>query len=1030
MKRMQLNELVFVAYFIVLFTIAQPGDLPAQNVSELLESTANNLHFRNIGPAIMGGRIDDIAVVESDPYTIYVGTAAGGLWKTVNNGVTWRPIFDDQKTSSIGAVSIAPSNPEILWVGTGEANNRQSSSWGSGVMKSYDGGTTWKHAGLEDTHHIGGIAIDHTDPDVVFIAAAGHLWGPNEDRGLYRTLNGGDTWDKVLYTDKDTGCIDVMMDPSNNKIIYAAMYQRRRRGWGFIGGGSGSGLYKSVDGGSTWKQLTNGLPDGDTGRIGIDIYPKDPNVVYTTYENKNGGVFRSEDKGESWVKMSDTNPRPMYYSTIRIDPNNDQRIWILGAQMFTSVDGGQTFVTDVVSRIHGDHQALWIDPANSDHMIIGSDGGIYFSYDRGLTWDFINTLPLAQFYEIGYDMREPYNVYGGLQDNGSWQGPSATKNRIGITNDDWFTVGGGDGFYTQVELTDQELLYLESQNGELMFFNLNTKESKFVYPEPGDGEESYRFNWNSPIVVSSHNSDIIYFGGNRLFRSGDKGINWTRSKDLTKQKNRKELPFMGMLPNENSLSLNDGTASYGNIITIAESPVTQGVLWIGTDDGNVQLTRDDGATWIDMTEKFPGLPDDTYVSRIAASYFDESHVYITFDGHRNNDFKPYVYVTDNFGRTWRSINSGLPEGGTVNVIREHHRNPDLLFIGTEREAYFSINRGISWIRFKNIPVVPVDDIAIHPRENDLIFGTHGRSIYILDDITSLELLTEDVLAREMYLFPVRDAERFQFYNGKANPGFKIFTGDNPEFGALITYYLNTHLDTDDEVLISIYYETSSVRTLKGSKVKGFNRIAWDLRSESLDDDGRSRAPFILPGDYTIELSVKGMKETAAVRVKLDPRISVTMTDLRAQRSAALRIHRMEVLSSSAERKIHDLQKQVTEISESEKSLQVPGSVSDQIRSLSDNLQNLNTQLRGEGQRISERSILRLIGNLEENINGYTAAPTSRRLEQIGSLEMKLDSILDNLNRIITVEIPAVNRKLNEYGAPFLDPGSIIELSGR
>ncbi len=523
MNRVYVREMLGLPILIALLLVSRPDTLSAQDIPDVLGSVAKSFQFRNIGPAIVGGRIDDIAVVEGDPYTIYIGTASGGLWKTVNNGVTWQPIFDDQVTSSIGAVSVSPSNPEILWVGTGEANNRQSSSWGSGVYKSYDGGASWIHTGLEDTHHIGGIAIDPADPDVVFIAAAGHLWGPNEQRGLFRTLDGGETWENVLFVDENTGCIDVVIDPSNNKIVYAALYQRRRRGWGFIGGGPGSGLYKSVDGGSAWKRLTDGLPDGDTGRIGIDIFKSDPNIVYVTIENKNGGIFRSENKGETWVRMSGTNPRPMYYSTIRIDPNNDQRIWVLGARMFTSLDGGQTFRTDVVSRIHGDHQALWIDPANSNHMIIGSDGGIYFSYDKGLTWDFINTLPLAQFYEIGYDMQTPYNVYGGLQDNGSWQGPSATKNRIGITNDDWSRVGGGDGFYTQVELTDQKLLYLESQNGELMIFNLTTKESKFVYPEPGDGDEPYRFNWNTPVIVSSHNSNTVYYGGTGFSNLPTKG---------------------------------------------------------------------------------------------------------------------------------------------------------------------------------------------------------------------------------------------------------------------------------------------------------------------------------------------------------------------------------------------------------------------------------------------------------------------------------------------------------------------------
>ena len=453
---------MLVCIIVVLFSLS----LASGQVSHsLIDSTVNKLKLRNIGPANMGGRIDDFAVVESNPNIIYVATASGGLWKTTNNGVTWKPIFDDQATSTIGDVTVAPSNPDILWVGTGEPNNRQSSSWGNGVYKSTNGGETWEHKGLDDTQSIGRIIIDPFEPDIVYVAAVGHLWGPNEQRGVFKSADGGNTWKKVLYVDENTGAIDLAIDHSNNNLLYAAMYQRRRRGWGFNGGGPGSGLYKTTDAGQTWKKLTKGLPEGDTGRIGIDVYRSDPNIVYAVVEHKKGGTFRSEDKGETWTKMSDTNPRPMYYSQIRIDPNNDLRIWVLGARMYTSFDGGKNFDTRVVSRIHGDHHAMWIDPANSNHIVLGSDGGIYFSYDKGKSWDFVNTIALGQFYEVGFDMKKPYNIYGGLQDNGSWAGPSATKNRIGITNEDWYRVGGGDGFYTQVDPNDPNILYVESQNG-------------------------------------------------------------------------------------------------------------------------------------------------------------------------------------------------------------------------------------------------------------------------------------------------------------------------------------------------------------------------------------------------------------------------------------------------------------------------------------------------------------------------------------------------------------------------------------
>jgi photosystem II stability/assembly factor-like uncharacterized protein len=494
----QLLSLFCLGILVCLFTGAKSVEKKTAASASL--PVLNGIDLRNIGPANMGGRIDDFAVVESDPHTIYVGTASGGVWKTINNGVSWEPIFDDQETSTIGDVTVAPSNPDIVWVGTGEANNRQSSSWGNGVYKSADGGKTWKNMGLKATHHIGRIVIHPSNPDIVYVAAGGHLWGPNKERGLYKTEDGGKTWVNTKFINEDTGFIDVALDSGSPDTLYAAAYQRRRRGWGFCGGGPHSGLYKTTDGGENWTKLYKGLPSGDTGRIGIDIYRKDPSIVYVTYENKKGGVFRSEDKGFTWKKMSPTNPRPMYYSKIRIDPNNDQRIWVLGASMYFSDDGGKKFSTDLVRSPHGDYHAMWINPQDSDHIILGSDGGIYFSYDRGENWDFVNTIPLAQFYEIGYDMQDPYWVYGGLQDNGSWGGPSATLNRLGVTNDSWIKIGGGDGFYTQVDPTDPNKIYAESQTGNLFRIDRVTGERVSLSPRPKDDKEEYRFNWNCPIL--------------------------------------------------------------------------------------------------------------------------------------------------------------------------------------------------------------------------------------------------------------------------------------------------------------------------------------------------------------------------------------------------------------------------------------------------------------------------------------------------------------------------------------------------
>ena len=573
---------------------------------DAVDSVLDNLEWRNIGPAIMGGRINDFAVVESNPKVAFVATASAGIWKTTNNGITWESLFDDQPVSSVGDVAVAPSDPSIVWAGTGEPANRQSSSWGDGVYKSMDGGATWTNMGLEDTHHIGRVRIHPTNPNIVYVAALGHLWGPNEQRGVFKTTDGGKTWKNTKFISENTGFVDLAMDPESPDTLYAAAYQRRRRAFGFNGGGPESGLYKTTDGATTWTKLAKGLPEGDTGRIGIDIYRKDARIVYAIVQNAEGGIFRSEDKGETWEKMSDTNPRPMYYSQIRIDPLNDRRIWVLGGPMYNSDDGGRTFVTDRVTRIHGDHHALWINPRDSNDVLLGSDGGIHYSYDRGLTWDFVNSLALGQFYEIGYDMETPYNIYGGLQDNGSWGGPVRTRHQQGISNEDWFSVGGDDGFYTQVDPNDATTIYVESQNGVLRRLDTRSLETKTIRPEPGEGENRYRFDWNSPVAISPHDSKTIYYGGNRLFKSTNRGDEWTRTVDLSKNRDRDELPIMGVMLNDDTLSRNDGISAYGQITTISESPLVQGLLYVGTDDGNIQVSRDGGESWNNVAANLPG----------------------------------------------------------------------------------------------------------------------------------------------------------------------------------------------------------------------------------------------------------------------------------------------------------------------------------------------------------------------------------------------------------------------------------------
>ena len=996
--------------------------LTAQSVEDFV----NQLEWRNIGPANMGGRINDFAVVEADPNIVFAATASAGVWRTTNNGVTWEPVFDEQPVSSIGDIAVAPSDPSIVWVGSGESNNRQSSSWGNGVYKSTDGGDSWTNVGLEDTLHIGRIVIHPTNPEVVYVAATGHLWGPNDDRGLYKTTDGGQTWTNTLFIDRDTGMTDVAMDPVSPGTLYAASYQRRRTAFGFSGGGPGSGIYKTTNGGESWRRLTDGLPDGITGRVGLDIYRSDPRIVYAVVQNANGGMFRSDDRGESWTRMSDTNPRPMYYSQIRIDPLNDQRIWAAGARMVYSQDGGKTFVDDWVQTIHGDFHALWINPADSNHMLAGSDGGVHYSYDRGRTWDFVNTMALGQFYEIGYDMETPYNIYGGLQDNGSWGGPVRTLYRRGITNEDWVRVGGGDGFYTQVDPNDPTTVYVESQNGNVSRLDLETSERKSIRPEPEDESERYRFDWNSPILISPHNSQTIYYGGNRLFKSTDRGDTWTTTDDLSKDQDRDEMPIMGVEVTDDTPSRHDGISTFGQIISISESPRREGVLYVGTDDGNVQVSQDGGTSWQEVAGLIPDLPEGTYVSRVQASYHADTRVYATMDGHRSDDYSVYVYVSEDSGDSWRSLASNIPDGHTMNVIREHPRNENLLVLGGEFGAYITINRGEEWHQVKGaVPTVPVDDIAIHSRDNDLILGTHGRSIWVLDDMTPLEKLSEGVLASDLHLFDVRDAVGYRINNHKGNTGHKMFIAPNPPEGALIHYFLNDEVDGEDAVEVTIQDGAGEViRTFDGPGSVGLNRVNWDLRHEPPVPltgqggfGGPPPGPRALPGTYGVQVTVGGRQATTSVKVSDDPRINVSAADRRSQQDAMLRLGNLIARLTEAHQTAESLQTQLGSLAESLEDAEVPASVTSLVESVSERVDDLERELaRGGGfGGARPRPLYARMTRIYGNLNSYTEGPSALQLERIELYGQELNRLVEELDQLIANEIANLNIAVEQNG---------------
>jgi photosystem II stability/assembly factor-like uncharacterized protein len=980
-------------------TIALSLSLFAQSPYEV---ALKNLKFRGIGPATMGGRVDDLAVVESDPRIFYVGAAAGGVFKTVNGGQSWQAIFEDQPNPSIGDLALAPSNPSILYVGTGEPNNRQSSSWGNGVYKSMDGGATFTRMGLAESHHIGRIVVHPTDPNTVYVAAQGDLWGPNKERGVYKSTDGGATWTLVLFVNEDTGANDIAIDPQSPNILYASMYQRRRTVFGFNGGGPGSGIYRSTDGGAHWTklggpQLGRGLPaTGDLGRCALEVYRKNTNIVYALVEHATlGGVYRSEDKGATWARMSDTNPRPSYFSQIRIDPNNDQKIWLGGVNIYMSEDGGRTFVQTRFREVHSDVHAIWIDPANSDHMLSGNDGGVWVTWDSGRNWEHINNLALGQFYEVAFDYQKPYRVCGGLQDNYSWCGPSSTTQQLGIGNEDWFTVQGGDGFYNRIDPSDPNIVYAESQDGSLSRRDLRTSESKSIRPqEPSDTAPRYRFQWNSPLMISPHDPKTIYYGGNHLFKSADRGDTWeVLGEDLTTGAERDKQAIFGKAPDSTTLSRHDGVVAWPCITAIAESPAKAGVLWVGTDDGNVQMSRDGGKTWSNVISHVMGAPKGGYVSRLEPSHTDAGTVYVSFDNHRSADYGIYIFRTTNYGDSFQRITNGIPpEAGTVHVIREDPVNPNLLFAGTEFGLFVTFDRGANWRRMKNgLPTVPVFDVQIHPRDHDLILATHGRSLWIMDDISALEQCNDEVLKSDLKLFHGRPAIEWKMANYRGFTGTNLFLAPNAPTGAILDYFAKAA----GPVRITVADAAGKpIRTINARAEAGaINRAAWDLRTDppiptaagggrgagaggggggrggrgaavAAETPAEGGAPgelqtefgaaggaggggrgffgagrggsLVDPGDYTVTITAAGKSDSRTVKVEDDPRVQFSAEDRAKRRKAVDTLISMTKEADAGRRKAVAMTTALTSLTDAWK-LPNAATVPDAVKKAADDL---------------------------------------------------------------------------------------------
>jgi photosystem II stability/assembly factor-like uncharacterized protein len=874
--------------------------------------------FRSIGPANMGGRVAAIALVPGSRTSFYVGYGTGGIFKTDNLGVTFTPVFDRQAVLSIGAIAVADAPPDwrgweeekregaapagagpaaaggpqaagaadraargkgkIVWVGTGEGNGRNSSSWGGGVFRSTDAGGSFTHLGLRETHDIPALAVDPRDPDVCYVAALGRLWGYNAERGVFKTADGGRTWKHVLKVDDRTGASDVLVDPKNPDTVYAALYARRRTAWSFTGNSESGGLFRSDDAGRTWKKLRSGLPPR-TGRIGLTIDPKDPRVLYAVVESDfggtgrdpfdnyspSGGLFRTADRGETWARVSPLNPRPFYFSRVAVDPEDSRRVYLPGWDLGISDDGGRTFRASGSEFVHVDFHAIVVNPADPAQILVGTDGGVYVSHDRARTWNYLNNVAAGQFYRIAVDSLDPYRVGGGLQDNGSWIGPSGTlfqtedHSKDGILNDDWRMFFFGDGFTVAFDPTDPDLVYATAQGGDIARIRLDTNVIRIIKPVPREGQERLRFNWNAPFLISHHDPEVLYLGGNRVFRLTRRGDLWFAiSPDLSRNEPGK------------TATVGSEAETHGTVVALAESALQKGLLWAGTDDGRVHVTADDGGTWTDVTPKEVG---GLYVSRIAASRHAARTAYVAVDGHRSDVFDPIVLMTEDAGRSWRRIGGDLPPGEPVEVVVEDPGGPQVLYAGTEFGLYVTLDRGRSWVRMngRSLPPAPVDDLVIHPRERDLVVGTHGRSIYILDDASMFAQLTPEVRSRPLALLEVLPGRPRLYAMRGYGLGHGAFRARNRPMGAFINYWLRE--DTGHPVRVTITApDGQPVRELEGPGRAGLNRVVWDLQADekhrfpTVESRFLGQTLFVPAGDYTVTLAREDEKAAGKVTV--------------------------------------------------------------------------------------------------------------------------------------------------------------------
>lgn len=1022
------------------------------------------LRARSIGPALMSGRISDFAHDPADPGRFFVAVASGGVWRTTDGGVTYSPVFDSQGSYSIGAVEVDPRRPRVVWVGTGENNSQRSVSFGDGVYKSEDGGDTWENVGLGESEHIGMIAIHPLDTDTVFVAAQGPLWRAGGDRGLYKTTNGGESWRRVLEISENTGVNEVHIDPSDPDLMYASSYQRRRRQWTLVDGGPESAIYRSFDGGDTWRKASRGLPGGDIGRIGLDISPAEPSTVYAivTASEDNSGFYRSRDSGETWERMSGyKTSSPQYYNEIVADPHEVDRVYLMDTVMQVTEDGGRTWSGVPTRRKHVDSHALWIDPADSDHLLAGVDGGVYESFSRGDTWRYSPNLPITQFYKVAVDNAAPfYNVYGGTQDNNTLGGPSQTFDSGGIRNEDWFVTVGGDGFQPAVDPTDENIVYSQAQYGNLVRHDRRTGDNVFIQPAHTPGEPAHFWNWDSPLIISPHDSNRIYFAGNLLFRSDDRGDSWTRiSDELNRGISRDKLEVMGKVQPPEAVDKDLYTSTYGTAVSLTESPLAEGLLYVGTDDGLIHVSENGGQTWRKI-DAFPGVPHKTYVSDLEASRHAPDRVFAAFDNHKAGDFTPYILRSDDRGQTWESVTGDLPERETVYALAEDHELKDLLFVGTEFGAYWTLTGGEKWHKIKGLPTIAVRDVQIQRRENDLVMATFGRSFYILDDYELMRQVDQGALGADAHIFPIEDALLYPTRSrGTGSQGQTFYSADNPPYGAVINYHVKEDLPkglkeqrrdrakgdpsyypTIDELRAEDEEQPDArrlvirdaagrvVTRMSASGSKGTHRATWDFGVDGSGPIAGGRGYTAAEGTYTAEM----VQVVGGVSTRLgEPRefrvVSLDVGTAPTDDPAGVvafqqQVDRLAGAIRSARRVLGEAQTRLDAIKSSiESSPEADQAMLVETRALQDRLNDLDRRLNGD-QSASRRmyatlpSINERIGYAQGIQQAVNTAPTQTMRDQYRYAGEAFKAFLGDLHTVVQEDLPALELRLDAAGA--------------